>query len=244
MTSRMNRIILLLIFFFSTPIPCRADSLNHYDTVVFTSEFQYRFGRGDSNAKGRALALFGAKLKAVVFSAKYLMHKDLLVHYGKKENEIFCLATREIYTEIIDEKIQKTPKAYYVKIKTETDNTDFIKAEIKNLELEKEELKLSYAAEMEQPVIKVIDPGLEISRAFRHISKRQWRPAIIYLDHLGKKYPNWGEIYLAKAIAFYGQDEIENMKEALKTACLLNNQEACSDFQIISRSQKEEFKFE
>ena len=70
------------------------------------------------------------------------------------------------------------------------------------------------------------------------IRKAQWRLAIIYLDHLGKKYPNWGDLYLAKALAFYGQDDIEKMKDALKTACSLDNQEACNDFQNINRNQE------
>lgn len=210
--------------------------------VTLFPEFKYPIGKGDSKVKSRALALFGAKLKAVVFSAKYLTHKGLLEHYGKKQNEIFCLTPREIYTEIIDEEIQEAGKIYYVRIKTEIKNSDFIKAEIKNLELEKNELKLSYAEEMEQHVIKAIDPGLELSRAYRHIRKAQWRLAIIYLDHLGKKYPNWGDVYLAKALAFYGQDDIEKMKDALKTACSLDNQEACNDFQNINRTQERDFK--
>ncbi len=107
--------------------------------------------------------------------------------------------------------------------------------------MEKNELKLSYAEEMGQNVAGAIDPGMELSRAYRHIRKRQWRLAIIYLDHLGKKYPNWGEIYLAKALGFYGQDDIQNMKDALKTACSLDNQEACNDFQSITRFQEEDF---
>lgn len=244
MNIRMNDIILLLIIFFSTLSPCLADDQNQYDTVALVSEFNYPIGKGDSKEKSRALALFGAKLEAVVFSAKYLTHKGLLEHYGKKQNEIFCLTTREIDTEIIDEKNQGTNKTYYVRIKTEIKSTDFIKAEIKDLELEKNELKFSYAEEMRQYVAEAIDPGVELSRAYRYIRKGQWRLAIIYLDHLGKKYPNWGEVYLAKALGFYGQDDIEKMKDALKTACALDNQEACNDFKSITRSQEKDFSSE
>jgi hypothetical protein len=239
----MNVIIVLLTIFFSMLPPCVADNQNREDMVALFPEFKYPIGKGDSKEKSRALALFGAKLKAVAFSAKYLTHKGLLEHYGKKQNEIFCLTTREIHTEIIDEGIQETDKVYYVRIKAEINNSDFIKAEIKNLELEKNELKLTYAEEMGQYVIEGTDPGLELSRAYRHIRKAQWRLAIIYLDHLGKKYPNWSDLYLAKALAFYGQDEIEKMKDALKTACSLDNQEACNDFQNLNKNQEKNFTF-
>ena len=241
MKYRLSVIIVLLTIIFSMLSPCLAENQNRDDMVALFPEYKYPVGKSDSKETSRALALFGAKLKAVVFAAKYLTHKGLLEHYGKKQNEIFCLTTREIQTEVIDEGFRESGKVYYIRIKTEIKNSDFIKAEIQNLELEKNELKLSYAEEMGQYVIEAIDPGLELSRAYRHIRKAQWRLAIIFLDHLGKKYPNWGDLYLAKALAFYGQDDIEKMKDSLKTACSLDNQEACNDFQNIKRVQEKDF---
>jgi hypothetical protein len=175
-------------------------------------------------------------------SAKYLAHKGLLEPYGKKQNEIFCLTADEIDTEIVDERMDAENRTYYVKIRTQAGSADFIKAEIRNLELEKNEMKLSYAEEMGQYVMEAIDPGVELSRAYRHIRKGQWRLAIIYLDHLAKKYPHWAEVYHAKALGYYGQDDIDRMMEALTTACNLGSRESCSDLQSIQKPQPRPFK--
>jgi hypothetical protein len=201
------------------------------DKINVITEYAYRMGDDDSKEKSRALALFGAKLKAVNLAAKYLTHKGLLEHYERKQNEIFYLATNEIKISIIDEYFKKDTETYYVKVNSEVTIVDFIKAQIKNLELEKIESKFSYNEEMEQPVLATIAPGVELSRAYRYIRNKQWRISIIYLDHLEKKYPYWGEVFLAKAIAFYGMDAISQMTKALKAACSFSNQEACNELQ-------------
>jgi hypothetical protein len=195
-------------------------------------------GDEDSKEKSRALALFGAKLKAVSLAAKYLTHKGVLEHYERRQSEIFSLTTNEIKTSIIDEKFHEDKNSYYVKIKSEVTSIDFIKAQIRDVELEKKESSFSYSEEMEQPVSKIIDPGAELSRAYRYIRKEQWRISIIYLDHLEKKYPYWGDVFLAKAIAFYGMDQIDKMVDALKTACSLGNQEACNELLSFSSNSK------
>ena len=105
-----------------------------------------------------------------------------------------------------------------------------------------EEIGFSFQEEMAQHVDTVIDPARELSRAYRYIRKRHWRIAIIYLDHLDKKYPNWGEIFLAKAIAFYGIHDIERMMDALKTSCHLGNQEACEDLESLIHSKEKDLK--
>ena len=87
---------------------------------------------------------------------------------------------------------------------------------------------------MEQHVLKTIAPSQELSRAYRYIRRGKWRIAIIYLNHLERKYPNWGEVYLAKAIAFYGIHNIDKMIAALKAACLFGSEEACKDLQCLS----------
>ena len=89
----------------------------------------------------------------------------------------------------------------------------------------------------EQPVMADIEPGRELARAYRYIRQRQWRIAIIYLDHLQKKYPAWGDLYLAKAVAFYGMNDPEDMKTALTKACRLDSREACSELQSFSSDQ-------
>ncbi len=229
--KKISLLVLLVLIFY---IPCSANDKKKDDTIKVITEFNYRLGDEDSKEKSRALALFGAKLKAVNLAAKYLTHKGLLEHYENKQNEIFCLATNEIKVSIIDENFKKEINSYYVKINSEVTSVDFIKAQIKNLEFEKKESRFSYNEEMEQPVLAVIAPAEELSRAYRYIGNKQWRISIIYLNHLERKYPTWGDVFLAKAIAFYGMDAMVEMTKALKTACSLDNQEACNELQSFS----------
>jgi hypothetical protein len=72
-----------------------------------------------------------------------------------------------------------------------------------------------------------IAPARELSRAYRYIRKHHWRMAIIYLDHLEKKYPHWGTLFLAKAMAYLGMHETDRAISALSSACYLGDQEAC-----------------
>jgi hypothetical protein len=234
MSFSLKQISLILLLFIISAGPCDADGQKRDDTIKVITDYTYRMGDEDSKEKSRALAAFGAKLKAVNLAAKYLTHKGVLEHYEKRQNEIFCLATNEIKVSMIDEKFYQDTNTYYVKVKSEVTIIDFIKAQIRDAELEKKEASFSYSEEMEQPVSKTIDPGEELSRAYRYIRKKQWRPSIIYLHHLGKKYPHWGDVFLAKAIAFYGMDDIDKMTDALKAACTLDNQEACNELLSFS----------
>lgn len=229
MSLSLKKISLFFLLVIVSSRPCGADDQKKDDTIKVINEHSYLMGVKDSKEKVRALALFGAKLKAVSLAAKYLTHKGLLEHYEKKQSEIFCLATSEIKVTIIDETFDQKTNSYAVKINSEITSLDFIKAQIKDFDFERRESKFSYSQEMEQPVSKGIDPGNELSRAYRYIRQEQWRIAIIYLDHLEKKYPHWGDVFLAKAIAFYGMDNDAKMADALKTACSLGNQEACNE---------------
>jgi hypothetical protein len=229
MSRSLKQISLLFFLVIISTRPCGAGDQKREDTIKIITHFTYRMENKASTEKSRALGLFGAKLKAVNLAAKYLTHKGVLEHYEKKQSEVFCLTTNEIKVSIIDEKFYPDANSYYVKIKSEVTIIDFIKAQIKDSELDKIESSFSYNKEMEQPVSKIINPGEELSRAYRYIRKKQWRISIIYLDHLERKYPHWGEVFLAKAIAFFGMDDIDKMAKALKTACSLNNQEACNE---------------
>ena len=238
MSFSLKQTSLILLLSIISTWPCAADVPKREDAIKLITEYTYKVGDKDSKEKSRALALFGAKLKAVSLAAKYLTHKGVLEHYEKKQNEIFCLTTNQIRVSIIDEKFHQDKNSYYVKIKSEVTSIDFIKAQIRNVELEKNESSFSYSEEMEQPVSKIIDPGAELSRAYRYIRKEQWRISIIYLDHLEKKYPYWGDVFLAKAIAFYGMDQIDKMVDTLKTACSLGNQEACNELLSFTSNSK------
>ena len=220
---------LLLVIIFFIPAFCLAVEDKNDDTLEIVTDYTYKIGPGDSQNIYESLSLYGAKYKAVVLAAKYLSHRGLLENYGKKQKEIFCLVVDELKAAIVEKRLIENGSSYFIKIKTKVKSTDFIRAEIKNLQLEKEEMNFSLQEKLEQHVYKSIDPAQELSRAYRYIRRRHWRVAIIYLDHLEKKYPNWGEIYLAKAIAFYAEHEMQSMIDALKTSCSLGNREACED---------------
>lgn len=237
---KMRRQILITCFlsviFFFVPAFSQAGNDKNDDTLEIATDYTYKIGPGDSQKKYEALGLFGAKYKAVVLAAKYLSHKGLLEHYGKKQKEIFCLAVNELKSEVIEKKLTDNGSSFYIKIKSKVDSLDFIKAEIKDLELERDEKHFSLQDKMEQHISKSIDPAQELSRAFRYIRRMQWRIAIIDLEHLERKYPNWSEIYLAKAIAFYAIHETESMMDTLKTSCALGNREACEDIEALIQS--------
>ena len=207
------------------------------ETIALITDFSYKAAPGDSKKTYQALALFRAKFKAVETAAKYFTHKGLLEHYGNRQNEIFCLATDEIDASIIDENYFEEKEVYTVKIRSKVRVTDFIRAEIKNLEMERIEYGFSYDEEMEQYVSESIDPGKELSRAYRYIRQGQWRIAVIYLNHLGSKYPHWGDVCLAKAIGYYSLHDMDKMIAALKTACSLGYPEACQELRSLAEEQ-------
>lgn len=243
---KMRRKIMITCFlsaiFFFVPKISPAENDKNDETLEIVTAYTYQIAPGDSQKKYEALGLFGAKYKAVVLAAKYLSHKGLLENYGKRQKEIFCLAVNELKSAVVEKKLIDNGSSFYIKIKTEVDSLDFIRAEIKDLELEKDEKNFSLQDKMEQHISKSIDPAQELSRAFRYIRKMQWRIAIIDLEHLERKYPNWSEIYLAKAIAFYAIHEIQSMMDALKTSCALGNREACEDIEGLIQSDKKEIK--
>jgi len=233
MTARLKRLLMILLIGLATANGMAADAPKG-DSIALVTDFTYHLGGADSVPKAKALAQFGARFKAVQLAAKYLTHKGLLEHYEKKQNEIFCLAADAIDVTVLEERIDDKHNTYYVKIRTSISNVDFIRAHIKDLESEKQEADFSYSREMSQPVMPGLEPGRELSRAYRYIRQQEWRVAIIYLDHLEKKYPSWGELYLTKAIAFYGMNDREEMADALKMACRLDNQEACRELESFS----------
>lgn len=204
------------------------------DAFAVTTDFHYVCPGENGGPKSRALAMFTARHQAVQLAAKYLTHKGLLEHFQDKQGEIFCLAADEIAAEVIEEKSDRARGSYYVRIRAKITSLNFIQAQIKDLNLEKAEAAFSFSEEMEQPVLAVIDPGLELSRAYRYIRKKQWRIAIIYLGHLQQKYHCWGDLFLAKAIAAYGMNARSQMVDALDRACALGNREACHERRGLS----------
>ncbi|MGD9329697.1 MAG: hypothetical protein PVJ53_00215 [Desulfobacterales bacterium] len=226
--------LLVALIIGSASVSMAATPLSKDGIFSVDTDARYSCANESLVQKSKAVALFSAKFKAVNLAAKYLTHMGLLEHFQAKQGEIFCLAANEIKAAVTEEKFDRTSGAYYVRIKAEVTNVDFVQAQIKNLALEEEEAAFSYSEEMEQPVIPDIDPGRELSRACRYIRKKQWRIAMIYLGHLEQKYPCWGDLYLVKAIACFGMNASDQMLKALKKACRYDNQEACRELQSLS----------
>ncbi len=223
-------------FLWSAPGAGAAETVDGTEVTTVT-EHTYTGGKTDTEEVARALALFGARRKAVKLAAKYLTHKGLLEHHETRQNEIFCLAADEIEADLLDASYDPAKHTYFVKIRSTAGIGHFIRAQIRDLEFEREEAAFSYSEEMGQPVMEGVAPGQEISRAYRYIRKKQWRIAIIYLDHLEKKYPYWGDAYLAKAIAFYGMNAREKMIAALTAACHFKNAEACEELSSFATDE-------
>lgn len=206
------------------------------DSVTVKAEYAYIPRKKGPQQKARALAMFGAKQKAAGVAMKYLVHRGLLPHFGDRQKEILCLAADRIEPVVEEERYTPETGEYVVRIRVTIDVRDFVQAEIFDQKLEKEEKSLSFRAEMEQQIAPQVLPGRELSRAYRYLRRKLWRIAVIYLDHLQEKYPDWGELYLAKAIGFFSLNRTGMMTEALKTGCLLNNQEACEDYRGLVHS--------
>ena len=199
----------------------------------------YLMGVGNSKQLARQLALFEAKRAALETAGKYLTHKSLIPFYEMKKEEIYSLAARETQAGIIEERwepIGKTIKCL-IRIRAKVQVSDFIEAGIQNQKLEREDGKESLLEEMDPVLSKEIDPGKDIAKAYRLLRKKEWRMAVIYLDHMEKKYSNWGDIYMAKAIALYALNAPSEMKKALKMACALGNHQACDDLEHLKKVQ-------
>ena len=127
------RISLCLVSVFWLTAICGAEEVSKETGITVTADYTYKMGAVDTRKTARALALFGAKLKAVNLAAKYLTHKGVLEHYEKKQSEIFYLTIDEIQASIASENFSPQLKSYYVKIISKITTLDFIKAEIKDL---------------------------------------------------------------------------------------------------------------
>ncbi len=213
------------------------------DIFEIETEGSYQMDAGLSVDLAKKVALFTAKRKAVYLAGKYLLHKDLIKRYELNRDEIYSLAARETQAEIVEEKRETVGNTsiYRLRIRSWIQPTDFYKAEIEDKKQEKKEAKESYREEMEQHISTEIDPGRDIAKAYRLLREKKWRIAMIYLNHLGKKYPNWDSIYMAKAITHYILHEPVFMKKALNEACRLGNDTACEDIKNLKKVDKLDF---
>jgi tetratricopeptide (TPR) repeat protein len=212
-------------------VPAISNGSESDTPITLITEATYQAGGKDSFVKSQGLAMFEARKKAVVLAAKDYMQKGLLKNYGDQEAEIFCLTANKIQVRVIKESYAENARRFTVKLKAEVFVSDFMEAEIENQVLEKEESDFPWKEEMEQHVAPSIDPGRELSRAYRYLRKGQARIAIIYLDHLVKKYPFWGEVYYLRALGMQRMHYEDQMKQDLEKACSLDFRAACEALQ-------------
>ncbi len=216
-----------LVLVASHPGMSDADANSIVDEMQAVTSFSYHAGPGDSRQTARALALYGAKYESVLLSADHLAGRGLLKNYADRQMEIFCLVVDKLQYSMLDDSFSEKDRIALTKIKSSVSLDDFVRAEIRNAEFEKAEANFTLQEEMEPVVPPAIAPALELSRAYRYIRRHHWRMAIIYLDHLEKKYPHWGALFTAKSTAYLGMHETERAISALSSACYLGDQEAC-----------------
>ena len=213
------------------------------DIFEIEAQGSYRMEAGASLDLAKKMALFTAKRQAVDLAGRYLSRKSLIKVYELNRDEIYSLAARAVQVEILEEKRETVGKisTYRVRIRARVQASDFVKAEMEDTKQEKKEAKESYQEEMEQHISAEIDPGRDIAKAYRLLREKKWRIALIYLNHLEKKYPNWDSIYVAKALNHYILHEPVLMKKALNKACRLGNQTACDDLKNIKKVHEHDF---
>jgi hypothetical protein len=229
-------LLLITVLLHSHPAVSISETDKDLQEMQTVTSYSYRSGPGDTRETSRALALFGAQHEAILQSAETLAGGGLLIEYGEKQREIFCLAADELQFRVVDESFSEKNDTYTITIKAAVSLGDFVKAEIRNAALEKEEMQFSLQEEMEPVVPQAIDPAKDLSRAYRYVRKHHWRMAIIYLDHLEKKYPHWGALFYAKAMGFKGMHETERAIASLSLACDLGNQDACIEIEAADPS--------
>ena len=237
----MRRIIVtaLLILLSASSFSSAAED----GVLEIETEGSYRMETGSSVDLAKKVALFAAKKKAVELAGRYLSRNSLIKTYKLDKEEIYSLAAREVQAKILEEKRETAGKhtTCRLRIRARVQASDFIKAEIADSAMEENEARKPYREEVEQRVSSEIEPGKEIARVYMFLREKKWRIAIIYLDHLEKKYPNWDSIYMAKAIAYYILHNPVFMEKALNKACRLGNQTACDDLKNLKRVHEQDF---
>lgn len=237
MAFLMAALVVLAVFFGAPRFSfCTSTDLNSFE---MEAEGSYTPRDGDTKALSQALAVFAAKRSAVQAAARYFSQKGLIEIYGKKRPEVIDMTADNLTSKTLQENcpmIEKQPICS-VRIKLVIRPSDFIEAQIENLQLEKKVSAQSYREDMEPVISNELLPGHDIAEAYRLIRIQSLRTALIYLDRLQQKYPNWPDIYEIKALAFYLQHEPIKMQAALQKACELGSKSGCSDLKMFAPSK-------
>ena len=203
------------------------------------AEGSYTSRGGDTKVLAQTLAVFAAKRSAVQAAARYFSQKELIEIFGRKRPEVINMTADNLTSITLQENWSMTESqpTCSVRINLVIKPSDFIEAQIENLGLEKKVSEQSYREEMEPVISNELLPGHDIAEAYRLIRVQSLRTAVIYLDRLQQKYPNWPDIFEIKALAFYLQHEPKKMEAALQKACELGSQSGCSDLKMFTPSK-------
>jgi hypothetical protein len=159
------------------------------DSLEVVAEGKFQAQAGTAKKLARQIALFEAKKKAVESAGRYLAGQHLVFSYEQKKEEIYSLATTRIHSKVTAEKMEPSGETYtyYVRILATIRSSDYIEAEILDRQMEIKEAREPLKEELEPAITDKIEPGLDISQAYRLLRKEKLRPAMIYLDRLEKK---------------------------------------------------------
>ena len=234
---------LIVVAFFAVYMINSVAAATENDIFEVETDGGYQILPGSSVELAKKVAFFNAQRKAVEVAGRYLSRNNSIEQYGPNRDEIYCLTAREIHADILEEKIETVGKTstYRLRIRATIQATDFFKAEIEAAKLEREDAQASYRDEMEQHISAETDPGRDIAKAYRLLREKKWRIAMIYLDHLERKYPNWDSIYMTKAVIHFLFHEPAFMKKALNEACQRGNSMACDDLKNIKKLNAHDF---
>ena len=223
-----------LAVFFGIPRVSSAASTD-LNSFEMEAEGSYTSRGGDTKVLAQTLAVFAAKRSAVQAAARYFSQKELIEIFGKKRPEVINMTADNLTSITLQENwsMMENQPTCSVRIKLVIKPSDFIEAQIENLRLEKKVSAQSYREEMEPVISNELLPGHDIAEAYRLIRIQSLRTAVIYLDRLQQKYPNWPDIFEIKALAFYLQHEPKKMEAALQKACELGSQSGCSDLMMF-----------
>ena len=227
----------IVISFLLIPVSYRWVQGAETDSLELVSEGKFQARAGTSKKLARQIALFEANKKAVESAGRYLAGKHLVLSYEQKKEEIYSLVATKIHSNVLAENIKSLGDTfvYHVRIRAIIHSSDYIEADILDKRLEIKEAHESLKEELEPEITAEIEPGRDIARALRLLRKEKLRPAMIYLNRLEKKYPDWSAIYMAKAMGFYLLHDPSNMKKELKRACAAGNASACDDLKSLKR---------
>jgi hypothetical protein len=205
----------------------RADDVT---ALHFETEASYTLGPGDSEPLARKLALFRAGRKAAYQAAERFEANQWIQFENKDRCELVSLVADRLASEVLRDHWERGGKAsiYTVRIRAVVRLSDFIEAQLEVLGFRRQEATAGYRDEMSPPLPAPFHPGLSLAKAYWLIRNNELRIAIIYLDRLTQRYPNWGEGFELKAEALGLENQPDAMQKALQRACELGAPKACA----------------